>query len=178
MASTFQRRKITNVFRAMDTDEDGYLTESDFTALTTRWTRILDAAPDTPDHTRVQAIMMGWWTALHAAADHDGDNRVTVEEVLTVVDQLPAMIDAVTATAHTVFDATDTDGDGVISAVEYRTLVEAWNGSPADVDEVFPLLDLDHDGTVSRDEFTAHWIEFWAGDDPDAPGTWVFGRFD
>ncbi|WP_436494711.1 EF-hand domain-containing protein [Actinokineospora sp. HUAS TT18] len=177
MASTFQRRKITNVFRAMDIDGDGHLTESDFAALTTRWTDILDAAPGSPEHTRVESIMMGWWATLLAASDRDGDNRVTVEEVLAVVDQLSEMTDAVTATAHTLFDATDTDADDAISAPEYRTLVEAWNGSSTDVDEVFPLLDLDHDGTISRDEFTEHWLEFWAGDNPDAPGTWVFGRF-
>ncbi|CRK62231.1 calcium binding protein [Alloactinosynnema sp. L-07] len=176
MASTFQRRKITNVFRAMDLDNDGYLTESDFAALTTRWTTILGASPGSADHTRVQAIMMGWWTTLHAASD--GDDRVTVEEVLAVVDHLSTMTEAVTATAHTLFDATDHNGDNAITAAEYRTLVEGWNGSQADVDEVFPLLDLDGDGTISRDEFTEHWIEFWSGDNPDAPGTWVFGRFD
>lgn len=98
-------------------------------------------------------------------------------EVLTVVDRLGELTDAVVATAHTAFDAIDTNADSAISAAEYRVLIEAWNGAPTDTDEIFPLLDLDHDGAISRDEFTAHWVEFWAGDDPDAPGTWVFGRF-
>ena len=38
--------------------------------------------------------------------------------------------------------------------------------------------DLDGDGYLSREEFTELWTEFWAGDDADAPGTWVFGRFE
>jgi hypothetical protein len=25
--------------------------------------------------------------------------------------------------------------------------------------------------------FTEHWMEFWAGDNPAAPGSWVFGSF-
>jgi hypothetical protein len=30
---------------------------------------------------------------------------------------------------------------------------------------------------LSREEFTGHWAEFWAGDDASAPGSWVFGLF-
>ncbi|MEV6864115.1 hypothetical protein AB0M44_24300 [Streptosporangium subroseum] len=36
-------------------------------------------------------------------------------------------------------------------------------------------MDLDGDGHLTRDEFRTHWTEFWAGDDPDAPGSYVFG---
>jgi hypothetical protein len=42
---------------------------------------------------------------------------------------------------------------------------------------VFPLLDLNHDGHVSRAEFTELWMQFWVCDKPAEPGTWVFGRF-
>jgi hypothetical protein len=37
MASEFQHQKVTQVFAAMDTDGNGYLTEDDFRTLTTRW---------------------------------------------------------------------------------------------------------------------------------------------
>jgi Ca2+-binding EF-hand superfamily protein len=168
MASAFQHRKIAHVFTAMDANRDGCLTESDFVEMADRWVAL------GTDRDRADAVMLGWWATLLAASDSD---RVTVADVLSVVDRLGEMTDAIVATAHTVFDATDTDGDSAISAAEYRVLIEAWNGTPTDTDEIFPLLDLDHDGTISRDEFTTHWIEFWAGDDPDAPGSWVFGRF-
>lgn len=46
------------------------------------------------------------------------------------------------------------------------------------IEGVFRAMDGNGDGHLSRDEFTALWTEFWAGDDPAAPGTWVFGRFD
>jgi Ca2+-binding EF-hand superfamily protein len=76
------------------------------------------------------------------------------------------------------FEAVDENSDEEISATEYRQLVEAWTGVTTDTDEIFPLLDLNGDGHLSRDEFTRLWTEFWAGDDPSAPGTWVFGRFE
>jgi Ca2+-binding EF-hand superfamily protein len=178
MPSELQRRKVSQVFPAMDANGDGLLEQSDFEALTARWTANRGLAPDSSARVRLTAIMMGWWDTLLAASDLDRDNKVTLDEVLQVVDRLGTQLDAVTATASTMFDAVDEDGDGAISAAEYRQLIETWNGKPVDTDEVFPLLDSDHDGSLSREEFIELWTEFWAGDNPEAPGTFVFGRFE
>jgi hypothetical protein len=177
MASDFQRRKVAVVFDAMDADDDGMLVRADFEALAARWTGIRGWPADSDDAARLAAIMMGWWTALRAAGDPDRDT-VGPDEVLLLVDRLGGMLDAVTGTAAAMFDAIDENADGEISAEEYRQLIEAWNGRETDTDEIFPLLDLDGDGHVSREEFAELWAEFWAGDDPGSPGTWVFGRFD
>lgn len=175
MASDFQRRKIARVFGAMDADRDGFLDETDFHALTTRWTTADGCAPESARHHRITEIAMGWWSTLLATSERD--RRVTLDDVLLVVDRLGAMRYAVTTTAVTMFEAVDGDGDGWISAGEYRALVEAWSGARADTDEVFALLDADGDGHLSLAEFTEAWTEFWAGDDPTAAGSWVFGRF-
>ncbi|MET1073139.1 MAG: EF-hand domain-containing protein [Umezawaea sp.] len=178
MASEFQRRKIAVVFEAMDTDGDGFLTESDFAELTRRWTELRRAAPGTRDHARLSSIMMGWWHTLLEASDLDRDNKVPIEEVLYVVERLPTMLDVVTGTARAMFEAIDENADNEITAGEYRQLIQAWTGSRTDTDEVFGRLDLDGDGRLTEDEFALLWAEFWAGDDPSAPGTWVFGDFD
>lgn len=171
MASDLQRRKITGVFTAMDADNDGYLEEHDFAALAGRWSQARVAG----DAEKLTAVMLGWWQTLAAVSDTDHDGKVGVDEVLTVVDRLPTMRDAVTGTADAMFEAIDENGDGLISADEYRRMIEAWSGEPADTDAVFPLLDTDGDGRISRAEFAHHWYEFWAGDDEAAPGTRVFG---
>ncbi|QYN20805.1 EF-hand domain-containing protein [Amycolatopsis sp. DSM 110486] len=178
MASELQRRKISTVFGAMDVDGDGFLTEADFQALTDRWTKARGLAPGSPQAARLSEIMMGWWTTLLAASDIDRDEKVTLDEVLLVVDQLGDMPDSVSGTAAAMFEAIDENGDERISREEYRRLIETWNGTATDTDTVFPVLDLNGDGYLTADEFTEHWLEFWAGDNADAPGTWVFGRFD
>jgi Ca2+-binding EF-hand superfamily protein len=178
MASEFQRRKISGIFTAMDADQDGFLTEADFRALAARWLGVRGWAADSERGARLGKIMMDWWGALLAASDLDRDNKVTLDEVLLVVDQLPAMTGTVAGTAEAMFEAVDENADGEISAAEYRQLVEAWTGRATDTDAIFGLLDLDGDGHLSRDEFTELWVEFWAGDDAAAPGTWVFGRFE
>jgi Ca2+-binding EF-hand superfamily protein len=171
MASDLQRRKITVVFAAMDADNDGFLEERDFEALTDRWISLRGPG----DHQRLSEIMMGWWTTLLAASDLNRDNKVTLEEVLAVVDRLPEMPSAVTTTAEAMFDAVDENGDDLISPAEYRRMMEAWRGRDTDTDTIFPLLDSDGDGQLSRSEFSELWFEFWAGDNEEAPGTLVFG---
>ncbi|MEV4220456.1 EF-hand domain-containing protein [Nonomuraea sp. NPDC049725] len=169
MASTFQRGKVQLVFSAMDADGDGALRESDFDDLARRWAAIRRAG----DTERLTAVMRGWWGTL-AAHSRDPES-VTLDDVLTVVDVLGEMPGAVDATAEAMFDAIDEDGDGRISPAEYRRMIEAWNGGPTDTTAAFARLDADGDGAVSRTEFILHWGEFWAGDDPAAPGTHVFG---
>jgi EF hand len=62
------------------------------------------------------------------------------------------MPQAVTGTAEAMFEAVEENADGRISSAEYRQLIEAWNGRETDTSEVFTLLDLNHDGHLSRSE--------------------------
>ena len=174
MASDLQRKKTSIVFTAMDSNGDGFLERADFEALTDRWVHVRGAADR--DQDRLREIMMGWWEALRAASDHDGDDKVTVDEVLKVVKNLGTMLDLVVATAESMFEAVDEDGDGQVSAPEYARMIHAWTGDDAPTDAVFARLDLDGDGVISKSEFVQHWVEFWAGDDADAPGAHVFGE--
>jgi len=94
-----------------------------------------------------------------------------------VVDRLGEMPQAVDATAEAMFEAVDENADGRISPPEYRRLVEAWAGRATGTDGIFARLGLGHDGHLSRTELMVHWTEFWAGGNPAAPGSWVFGLF-
>ncbi|MET9122452.1 EF-hand domain-containing protein [Streptomyces sp. NPDC004528] len=176
MASAFQERKLKGMFAAFDADGDGYLREDDFTALVARWSLLPAVGPGTSLRARVETLLMGWWDALLAAGNAGGDGTVDLGELLTLVDRLPALSDAVTATADTVFDAVDTNGDGRISPEEHRRLVETWNGQPVDMTGVFERLDRNGDGHLGREEFASLWYQFWTSDDPTEPGNWLCGR--
>ena len=81
------------------------------------------------------------------------------------------------ATANAMFDVIDEDNDGKIGEEEYRHVVTGWKGADADTAGIFPQLDLDSDGTISRDEFLQLWHDFWTGDDESSPARLVFGPY-
>ncbi|MFB6888188.1 EF-hand domain-containing protein [Kitasatospora sp. NPDC056327] len=176
MASGFQRRKLREVFTAFDTDGDGCLRKGDFEALAERWSRLPAVRRDPALRDRVEALMTGWWDHLLAVADTDRDGTVDREEFLALVDRLPALRDVVTATADTVFDAVDENGDGRISRDEHARLVDVWHGRSVDTADVFELLDLDGDGYLGRPEFALLWEQFWISADPSEPGNAMCGR--
>ncbi|MER6399595.1 EF-hand domain-containing protein [Kitasatospora sp. NPDC059973] len=176
MASEFQQRKLRNVFAAFDTDGDGCLRQSDFGALAERWSRLPAVQRDAGLRARVEALMTGWWDHLRTVADTDHDGTVDMDEFLALVDRLPALREVVTATADTVFDAVDENGDGRISRAEHRRLVDIWHGRSVATDDVFELLDLDGDGYLSRAEFALLWAQFWISADPAEPGNVMCGR--
>ncbi|TWF93720.1 EF-hand domain-containing protein [Saccharopolyspora dendranthemae] len=172
MASDLQRKKASVVFTAMDVNGDGFLERADFEALTERWARIRGE----DGSTRLREIMMRWWDALSATADENSDQRITQEEMLAAVENLGAMLDLVTATAESMFEAVDEDGDGRVTAAEYARMIQAWTGREAPTDLAFARLDLNGDGELRRSEFVTHWVEFWVGDDGEEPGTHLFGE--
>ncbi|MFJ8039289.1 EF-hand domain-containing protein [Kitasatospora sp. NPDC096147] len=176
MANEFQRRKLRNVFAAFDADGDGYLRKADFEALVVRWSQLPAVQRSSELHARVEAFLLGWWDHLAAVADTNRDDRVDMDEMLALVDQLPTIRGTVTATADTVFDAVDENGDGRISREEHRRLIDVWHGRTVETEDVFDHLDLDGDGFLSRPEFALLWAQFWISADPSEPGNVMCGR--
>ncbi|MGW7426338.1 EF-hand domain-containing protein [Streptomyces sp. NPDC054813] len=176
MASEFQRNKLRAMFDAFDADGNGYLEEEDFAALAVRWGRLPRVRAESELAVRVESVMRGWWRQLAAAVDADGDGRIDMDDLLAMVDLLPSIPEAVTATADTVFDAVDENGDGRISRGEHKRLIDTWHGRPIETGEVFDRLDQDGDGHLSRPEFAVLWTVFWTSDDPREPGNLMCGE--
>lgn len=175
MASGFQRVKLRAMFDAFDANGDGYLQEEDFHALAARWGRLPRVTAEAGLADRVRSVMLGWWQQLAAAVDTDRDGRIDMDDLLAMVDRLGDMREAVTATADTVFDAVDEDGDGRISRGEHRRLIDVWHGREVAVGTTFEVLDRDADGCLSRSEFAELWVQFWISDDPTEPGNYMCG---
>ncbi|MFE7510003.1 EF-hand domain-containing protein [Streptomyces sp. NPDC057540] len=175
MASEFQRAKVQAMFEAFDADGNGYLEAGDFEALAARWELLPRVASGPELAARVRTVIMGWWQHLSAVNDTGLIDRIGMDELMTMVDRLPTMRQAVTATADVIFDAVDENADGSISRSEHRRLIDTWHGRSIPTGDVFERLDQDGDGLLSRPEFALLWTQFWISDDPAEPGNLMCG---
>ena len=74
-----------------------------------------------------------------------------------------------------IFDFADADGDGRIAEREHLAFLGAYGVATDAARESFRRLDQDGDGFIRQDEFLQSAEDFFLGDDPNAPGTWLFG---
>lgn len=171
--------KLERQFDALDVDQDGFLSWTDYETLGRRY---LDAYKVDKDDRRAHAILamtqMHWVELLrHAAVDADRltkEQYVTATRLLAVDTSRFQMIDG---SSHAIFDLVDADGDNEISRQEFgRMLREVWKSDAPEALQAFDTLDTDGDGAISRVEFIRSVREHYLSDDPKAPGSLFFGQ--
>ncbi|HEX7277417.1 MAG TPA: EF-hand domain-containing protein [Acidimicrobiales bacterium] len=176
MLGSVIQRKTTALFKLFDMNGDGYWERSDFEQFVERLARAQGLEPGSEKLDAVSQVYMQIWDGLRAA-DADGDGRVTVEEALSYQEQTFTP-EVVTGFARVVFPTLDHDGDGAIGPEEYRQYLST---SPAfdttAADETFRRLDTDGDGRITAAEFEQLYLEYFLSDDPDAPGSSLWGPF-
>ena len=97
--------------------------------------------------------------------DEDGSNTVSMEEWLewwlNRVARVPNPMKQKEVIANSVFNRFDTDGSDTIDASELRDLIESLGAefSDEELQETLKMLDVDHSGTIDRDEFLAWWTK-------------------
>src|SRR5262249_32334115 len=78
--------------------------------------------------------------------------------------------------ADVLFRVIDANGDDRISLQEYKDFLTVHGRNPVDADLIFPKIDTDNDGFVSREEMKKAVVEFYYSDDASSPGNWLFGE--
>ncbi len=175
MLGPVRQRKTEALFRLFDYDGDGYWEREDFDTFVARLADARGLAPDSPEVRSLAEVYLQVWYAL-ATADADGDGKVTLDEALAF-QETNFTPEAVVGFARVTFPVLDSDGDGVIGKDEYRQYLTSSKIDPSVADETFAKLDTDGDGRLTRDEWDQLFLDFFLSDDPDAPGSWLWGPF-
>ncbi|MFG3436266.1 oxygenase MpaB family protein [Nonomuraea sp. NPDC047897] len=144
------RRSAERFFtEVLDQTGDGHLAWPDLAAMAREIATRLDM--DAQTEARLFTAYADWWRELQTSLDTDGDGRITRHEYATAATTPagPALIKI----ADVLFDATDTDGDQVISAGEHQKLFRTA---------------FDHEltgggGGLSRAAFVREFLTFMAG---------------
>jgi juvenile hormone diol kinase len=178
MLTEFQKRKIANLFAIHDLNHDGALERSDYVEYVTRISAESGLGPGSAKYEELLSRFLGFWDMLRQAADQNHDNRVTKREWFALFEQLlasPAAVDKMRPIGEAVFAMLDRNGDGNITLDEYKWLYSSGALDPRLAADSFKRLDTDRDGRITPSELSMRLFEFFMSDDPNAPGTWLFG---
>ena len=130
----------------------------------------------TPGYQGLEALFLDFALGLRKELG-DADGRTPIP---ALTDRLVNIAEAggteLDAWAYGFFQLLDANEDGVIGPDEYRDLMASVSLDGAMADECFARLDLDGDGHLSHEEFHQLYLEFFRSEDPDAPGSWLWGR--
>mmetsp|Transcript_17340 Transcript_17340/g.44858 ORF Transcript_17340/g.44858 Transcript_17340/m.44858 type:complete len:170 (+) Transcript_17340:3-512(+) len=138
----------------------------------------------------VKAEVVGafeWYWANELALGKDDNYKMSLEEYIdnvaaaraspSNIEQLRTKI--VPMLANLFFKVIDVNANGVISIEEFKYFHEACGiYDKRDTQMAFDALDSNHNGTISREEYVNGQLEFWLGDDVNAPANLMWGPLD
>ncbi|MGA5424361.1 EF-hand domain-containing protein [Streptomyces lavendulocolor] len=171
--------KLTQHFGLLDADGDGQFSRHDLLGLADRLGLAFAAEP--AKVARLRDAYADLWDSYMQAMDSDGNGALDREEYRTGVrraatDDPQGFADRVSEMVEAWMSICDTDNDGIITLAEFTTMYTQTLGiDAADITKAFQHLDVDGDGTLSRNEIRRAAEEFYTSDDPQARGNWLFG---
>ncbi len=181
MLSELQTRKLTRRFKISDADNNGVIERIDFERIAERSAELRGWSSDSPETKKLHANLMGWWSGMQPMADVDQSNQITLQEWLNYHDQLIHDPELYQATIGVVIEfdlqVYDLDGDGALNLGDYTAFFASLGLNAEAAAEVFPKLDRNGDGLISRSELLQLVDEFFKSDDPQAAGNWMMGAF-
>jgi Ca2+-binding EF-hand superfamily protein len=180
MGDDIRVRKLARYFAGLDSNDDGFLDESDFAYAAGRCIDALGLDPDSPSAVELTDQSLTLWQEYLGPADTDGDGQIGRDELAAAFARLPrAQVgDQIEAIADAYFRIMDADGDGMAAEAEFLGLMStAARLSAGEATAAYARLDPGGSGSLTHDQFQRAVREFFFSDDPDAPGNLLFGKF-
>lgn len=186
MLGKLQEAKLNHLFIIIDANNDDAITGNDFSDYIGRFATLNGIEPDSHRYDRLSNDILKLWNSIRDVADKNDDNQVSSEEWLTywnswadaVADEAirgrSEKLDKFMEAAKFQMSMLDGDDDGLITPEEYGRAIQAW-GRSVELEEVFPRLDLNEDGTITSEEVAQLVREFYLSNDPAAPGNFLYG---
>lgn len=176
--------KHTKNFQVYDVDGSNYVEQTDLERWAKNLAKIRGLEPDTLEFKKLVEQFIEIWTNFWQPADVNGDGKVSLQEYLRVAEvsiqnfpNSPKLQESHAAKANAIFTVLDFDNDGQISQAEYRQFCEAIGLDDATAKSAFLKLDETGKGYLSREDYLQRSKEFHVGNDPNAPGNWLYGAY-
>ena len=181
MVSEFVNKKFTRYFHLRDQDRDGFVEQEDWEKCGRNLAQIRDWEPGSPEYEDIVAKHVHIWTTFWKPADIDNDEKASLDEYLKLMQAQQKRVsfasDVFLDLFGAIFDIIDRDGDGQITLQDYSRYFKAWGLDEDLAEQTFSQLDLSGDGRLSRSSFIQFNSNFFTSDDPNLPGSQLFGPY-
>ncbi|XP_013398984.1 sarcoplasmic calcium-binding protein [Lingula anatina] len=163
------KRKMRTVFRALDVNGDGCITQGDMEEMNRRTAEYMNLDDDKTK------------TMLNQRRTYWGDKGPDkifedefVESHLLKMNEIKFR-EFWFDTLSSRFQMMDLNGDGLISTDEHAAMFYSYKIPTEHSKKVFDMLDIDNDGFISVEEFAHASSEFWFTENPDNKFNEFFG---
>ena len=181
MLTGIQKQKQHYIFNLLDFDKNGFIEQDDFIGIAENLCVVRGEELDTNESRHVLEQCRKLWESLEFYIDSNRDDKCTIEEWFTFVDE--QLVNAgtqwrdayINSVVGSLFDLYDTNQDGHISMDEYLDIFLSFRLDAGQVAKSFQLLDQNHDKIVTKEELVRAVGEFLLSNDPESAGNWIFG---
>ena len=174
--NSFWKKKIDKVVEVRDVNMNGYIERADFELILSSYKRNSGANP-----THIDALSTSIATLCDGLGLVDESTRLTYTDFrekwldMMMKDVQEGKLDML---HKSMFDALDAKSDDKIDIDEWRMYYRIV-GIPAEYAQAsFEAMDTNHDGFVSRDEFSAYHDEFFFSTEDKLNSSILFGPLD
>jgi Ca2+-binding EF-hand superfamily protein len=181
MLTDLQKRKLTKLFSRYDSNYSGKLVKKDFELMFEKLSTLRNWSLRSPRCLVLQDKLMRKWKGLEKKADTAHNHEVSIDEWLAYYDEVLAdpkgCSEEVVSLMDIVFDVFDQDEDGKVNQEEWGQFLAAFNESPVYASLVFPALDANQDGWLTKGELLKLFQDFCYSDDPNNVANAMFGPY-
>lgn len=181
MLTELQKRKLTKLFSMYDRNCDGILAYQDFEKIVEKLADLRNWSSRSSKYLILSNKFSERWQGLQAKADKSRDKKVSLEEWLNYYEEVLSDEQRYRQTiqefVEVLFEAFDKDSDGKISQPEWADLLCVYNVSSVYAPSIFPKLDTNGDGFLSKEELVQLIREFYYSNEPNAVANSMFGPY-
>lgn len=179
MLSPFIQRKIALAFYKYDQSKNGLLEKEDLVVVGKKIAESFGLKESDLKYQKIIETYAQAWDNYLAAADQDGDGKVSLIEFFEAREKMnPSQIAKNQEVNKLMFDCLDVDGNGTISFQEYEALLKAIGENNQEIiKRGFDNMDINKDGSISRDEYAKLRSGYFVSEDLEDPSKWFYGTF-
>ncbi|XP_021936109.1 calexcitin-2 [Zootermopsis nevadensis] len=179
--SDFRRKKLLHVFNVFfDVNHSGTIEKKDFELAIERIRKTRGWKESDPKYSETKDILLKVWDGLQQKADANKDGQVSHEEWVSMWNDYAKnpekALEWQNRYMNFMFDLEDSSGDGSIDEEEFKSLCVSYGLNPQDSAEAYNKFTSNKTVDITREVFAGLWKQFFASEDPNAPGNYIFGK--